>query len=117
MTYSDSHSTILEKVLATAAAERDGIGDSDLDDEQSVTVMLKTTLGELRAAGLGLIAGYREPVRPRIGVRVKRAKPSRILSPFGTVAGWDADLSMLLVQWDFEQGPEAVTPDEYAVIL
>jgi hypothetical protein len=45
-------------VLRAAADERDGIGDSDLEDEQPVVVMIKTTLGHLRAAGLRLVPGY-----------------------------------------------------------
>jgi hypothetical protein len=45
-------------VLEAAAKSRDGIGDSDLDDEQHVSVTISTTLGLLRKAGLRYVAGY-----------------------------------------------------------
>lgn len=41
-----------EKVLATAAQGRHAIPDSDLYNEQPVSVRISTTLGQLRAAGL-----------------------------------------------------------------
>jgi hypothetical protein len=51
-----------QMVLEAAAKNRNGIGDSDLDDEQPVTVTVSTTLGLLRQAGLRYVAGYDEPV-------------------------------------------------------
>lgn len=49
-----------QMVLEAAAKSRDGIGDSDLDDEQPVLVTISTTLGLLRQAGLRYVAGYDE---------------------------------------------------------
>lgn len=40
------------------AKQGQGIGDSDLDDEQPVVVQVVTTLGELRDAGLRQAPGY-----------------------------------------------------------
>ena len=47
-----------QMVLEAAAKSRDGIGDSDLDDEQPVSVTISTTLGLLRKGGLRYVAGY-----------------------------------------------------------
>lgn len=41
-----------------AAKDRDARADSDLDDEQPVVVMVGTTLGALRTAGLRRYGGY-----------------------------------------------------------
>jgi hypothetical protein len=55
------------KVLQIAAAQRDCIGDSDLDNEQPVSVTISTTLGLLRKAGLRYIPAY----APHPGVSAK----------------------------------------------
>jgi len=49
---------ILDEILKRVAAQRDGIGDSDLVDEQSVCVSVCVSLGDLRKAGLGSVPGY-----------------------------------------------------------
>jgi hypothetical protein len=53
--------SIAHKVLEQAAAGRDPIGDSDLYDEQPVSVNVIFTLGELRNAGLRLMPNYLSP--------------------------------------------------------
>lgn len=52
--------TILQKVLAAYGNQRDPINDSDLDNEQPISLSVHMTLGELRAARMAVIgAGHR----------------------------------------------------------
>lgn len=50
----------LHKVLAAYGNQRDPINDSDLDDEQPISLSVHMTLGELRRARMAVIqAGHR----------------------------------------------------------
>ena len=52
--------TILQKVLAAYGNQHDPINDSDLDNEQPITLTVYLNLGELRRARMAVIgAGHR----------------------------------------------------------
>lgn len=92
---------LAELVLAAAAKERNGIGDSDRGDEQPVIVEIDTTLGELRAAGLREMPGYYpegDVLRFGEGTRVRRINVSEWT---GVVWKIDRDSDWpYRVQWD-----------------
>lgn len=51
---------VLQKVLAAYGSQRDPINDSDLDNEQPITLTVYLNLGELRRARMAVIgAGHR----------------------------------------------------------
>lgn len=52
--------TVIQKVLAAYGSQRDDINDSDLDNEQPISLNVRLTLGEIRNARLAVIrAGIR----------------------------------------------------------
>jgi hypothetical protein len=64
---------LLQKVLAAYGSQRDPINDSDLDNEQPISLTVYCTLGELRRARMAVIgAGHRPadfPTRPTDDVK------------------------------------------------
>jgi hypothetical protein len=52
---------VLQKVLAAYSSQRDPINDSDLDNEQPITLTVYLSLGELRRARMAVIRSGHYP--------------------------------------------------------
>lgn len=60
---------VVQRTLAAYGTQRDDVGDSDLDNEQPIVLMVRMTLGDLRRARIAISALGHFPadfkVRPR----------------------------------------------------
>lgn len=63
---------VLQKVLAAYGSQRDPINDSDLDNEQPITLTVYMTLGDLRRMRMAVIGAGHRPAdfdtKPRAAV-------------------------------------------------